>query len=181
MQTDPHPNKEPLLTKAELRSDACTATCSSGVSSSAELPPPQPLPSPAHLTICLESLVPVRGHVFDVQPAQTVAALKAQYIAKTESDARLTPRTSRPLDTGYEDRLRVIFDGHELDDDSTLAESGVFNGARLCVLSLRVRQGAGWQLFQLLYRWLPVWTALLFGGVVYYEVPAPTPRSASTA
>jgi len=177
MQTGgPQPTKEAgkrqsLLAKADVRSDACTATCSSDASSSVDLPAPQPLPPPSFAwTICLESLVPVRGHVFDVQPTQTVADLKALYIARTVSDARLAPRTSLRPDPDCEQRLRVIFDGAELEDECTLAESGVFNGARLCVLSLRVRRGAGWQLFQLLYRWLPVWAALLLGGVVYYQV-----------
>jgi len=158
---------QPLLTATHLRSDDIS---SGGPSYANELPAP---PVVSYVTVCIESLTPrVRGHVLDVMPTQTVAALKAQYIATLRHEAVILA-TTQCVDDAYEEHLRIIFDGVELEDGQTLDECGVCNNARLCALSLRVPRAIGWRIRRVLFRWWPVWVAFLFFSGLFLDLEFP--------
>jgi hypothetical protein len=122
--------------------------------------------------VCVETLVPWRGHALAVQPQHTIAVLKQMYAAALRDEAAASTLAPVPgaLETGYGLRIRLFHNGAELADDARVDESAVANGARLlAVRMVEEQRGTTRCLRAVILRWLPVWVGALVIAAMFYE------------
>ena len=114
---------------------------------------------PSGITVMVETLAPVRGHaVTALSPQLTVAELKRLYLALALSESQ---------SGGLE--VRLILDGTELDDASTLQSCGVVDGMKLCAVLVRPRRG----LCACVQHWWALGAVLLLWAALYWVALAP--------
>ena len=126
------------------------------------------------MMVCIESLVPVRGTVLQVQPSDTVGGLKALYAARLAHEAASSTAAPMPgaSEPGYAQSMRLFHEGVELADSTPLGPLG--DDLHLCALRVAgERAGAG----RLCARWLPLWLGSLAVAALYSEAFALRPAT----
>ena len=178
---------EPLLDGVPARSDAEAPAAAAPTPAPPE-PPLQSLSGPITLTI--ESLVPVRGHVVEATRSDTIAQLKVIYLEKLMQDSVAlmvanaergvnAKRASFSSESGaaFDTHVRLIFDGHELLDEMPLCDVvGLEDGSRVVALAQKQERGLGQRVTRALVRWWPLIAVVILATVFILEVRAPRRR-----
>ena len=142
------------------------------------------------LMLTIESLVPVRGHVVNATRGDTVAHLKQVYLdrllqdsydralAAAASGAPPTRRSSFRSEGGvsFATHVRLIFDGHELADETLLgAIAGLTEGSRLVAIAQKEKRGLCSTLVRSLVRWWPLIAVVVLATAFILEVTGSLP------